>query len=435
MMGASVDFLTRQGTLDDAEEILSVEMQAFRRQVDSAEWARLLDAKRKVAHLYRVLEVDGRIVSEAQVSPHRLRLGRAAEVLKGDVGGVATLPEFQGHGHGSAMMRDTVAWMRDAGYHLSRLGGYARFYGRFGYVPMPRRHVLFPIGPVKAGAATIPAEEIFRLPADLPGVMRSYDMGRDIIRHGDLSELFNGTRSGAFLRDRETEAKIAANPPPAESDPLRVVYEVDGEMQGYALSHTADPNPHVSRPSITISDIAIDPAHPEALVALIKHILSEAHRRSLSLVMARMPFDETLFAILRAERIEFRLVEQNEGIASNMMRIIDLEALLRAAAPELSANLAEAGIEKFLPPVTLEIAVNGQRAGLEIAHGKVSATPSAAPDARLKLDQGTLIKLLFGQTTFAEAVFPSKSKLSPTARAALTGLFPRQACYGGYALG
>ena len=433
-MGTSVTFFTRQGTAEDAEELLSVEMQAFRREWDAAARAQLLEAKRQVAHQYRVLEVDGRIVSEAQVLPHRLRLGRAAEVLKGDVGGVATLPACQGQGYGHIIMRDVVTWMREAGYHLSRLGGYAEFYGRFGYAPMPRRHMLFPVGPVKAGATTIPAEEIYRLPADLPGTLRPYDMGRDIIRRGELYERFNAGRSGAFPRDRAYEELVAANPPASAPDPLHIVYEVDGVAQGYALAHTAEPNPHVSQPAVTVGDLAIDPGHPRALVALIKHMLGEAHRRGLPLVVARLPFDEALFAVLRAERIEFRLVEQHEGLASNMMQIVNLDALLRSAAPELTANLADAGLAGILPPLVLEFAANDQRATLAIRNGNV-AMSAEAPDARLTLDQGTLMKLLFGLTTFAEADFPGYAALPPHARAALTGLFPRQACSGGYALG
>lgn len=432
-MNTSVEFIIRQGTVADAEELLRVEQLAFRREWDAEEWARLLAAKREVAPLYRVLVVDGRIVSQAQVSPHRLRLGRAAEVLKGDVGGVATLPECQGQGYGHALLRDVTAWMRENGYHLSRLGGYAKFYGRFGYVPMPRRHVLFPVGPVRAGATTISPEEIYKPPADLAGTLRLYDPERDAVRCGDLRALFNDGRSGAFLRDHLSEGQVLASSPAAIPD-LNIVYEAKGAMQGYALAHTADVNPHVSQSSVTVADLAINPACPEALVALIMHMLGEAHRRGLSLVMARMPFDESLFAILRAEKLEFRLVEQNEGLASNMMQIIHLESLLRAAAPELAANLADAGLDELLPSLTLEFTTYDQRATLAIRNGTVEMTAEVA-DVRLALDQGTLMKLLFGLITFAEADFPGKAELPPSVRAALTGLFPRQACSGGYALG
>lgn len=438
-MGTSVEFLTRQGTAEDAEAILTVDLRAFRRKVDPERWATEVEAKRSVAHHYRVLEVDGLIVSVAQVSPHRLRLGRAAEVLKGDVGGVATLPEMQGRGYGQAIMRDAVEWMRAAGYDLSRLGGYAPFYARFGYVSMPRRHVLFPVGPVKAGATTIPAEKVCRLPADLPGTLRPYDAGRDVIRQGDLCELFNGERSGAFLRDREADTRIAANPPVADPDPLKVVYEVDGVMQGYALAHAAEPNPHVSLPSLTVGDIAIDPAYPEALTALIKHMLGEAHRRSLPQVMVRMPFDEALFAILRKERIEFRPVEQHEGLASNMMQVLNLESLLIKIAGELTSRLHDSGIGPLLeashPTLKFGISCGGQQVGLLIRDGLVRVASLDVPYTQLALDQATFIKLVFGLLSFEEIDLEWKDMMSPVTRAALTGMFPRQACYGGYTLG
>ena len=84
--------------------------------------------------------------------------------------------------------------------------------------------------------------------------------------------------------------------------------------------------------------------------------------------------------------------------------------------------------------MALEFSAGDQRAVLALRGGAVSVT-AGAPDARVNLDPGTLLKLLFGLTTFAEAAFPGKANLPPAARAALTALFPRQACFGGYALG
>ena len=137
------EFNIRCGTAGDAEDIFEVMAKAFRVEENSSRWHSWRSLATNQATQFRVLEIDGRIISVALISPQRLRVGRNCEIIKGDVGEVSTLPEFQGKGYGSALMRDVVEWMRKNNYDMSRLGGYAGFYSRFGYVPFPRRFVEF----------------------------------------------------------------------------------------------------------------------------------------------------------------------------------------------------------------------------------------------------------------------------------------------------
>jgi predicted N-acetyltransferase YhbS len=431
-------YTTRAGTPDDAEEIIAVSAAAFDARPDEQSRRNMIEHAAREAGLFRIVEVNARIVSVAKVHPHRLRVGRACEVLKGDVGGVATHPDFQRRGYGHALMLDVVDWMRREGYDLSRLGGYARFYRQFGYVPFPRRYVAFPIGPVRAGATTIPAEEVHHAPEGLPGVLRSYDAARDAVRHGELYEMLNGQRSGALVRDGEAELRAQAGLP-SKPDPLQVVYELGGLVQGYAIGAEARSGIHGEEPAIAVNDIAFNPDCPEALVAVIQHILHEACSRSLRLVTARLPFDEAVLSILREAGITLRLEEAHEGIASNMMRIVNIESLFRKIAPELARRLDESGVSEWLVltgrEAMLEIRVDGEQVALAVAPGAVTVSDAASADGRLVTDQATLVKLIFGMLSFDEAVITGRGELNFVSQAVFRAWFPRQGCYGGWTLG
>ena len=154
----------RGGVAGDAEAIFEVMGKSCRVEKNSDRWHSWYNLAVRDAQRFRVLEADGRITGVALITHERLCVG-SCEIIKGDVGEVSVLPDFQGKDYGSALMRDVVQWMRDNDYDISRLGGYSIFYRRFGYVPFPRRLVEFPIEPANAGANIISVEEAILLPS------------------------------------------------------------------------------------------------------------------------------------------------------------------------------------------------------------------------------------------------------------------------------
>ena len=203
----------RGGVADDAEAIFEVMEKSFRVEKNSDRWHSWYNLAIRDAERFRVLEHESRVIGVALIRHERLCIG-SCEIVKGDVGEVSVLPEFQGKGYGSALMHDVVQWMRDNNYDISRLGGYSTFYRCFGYVPFPRRLVEFPIEPANVGANIISIEERFRSPEGLPGKVRPYDASRDAVRRDELYQLFNRERSGSIVRDFNPNAKLQKNPLP-----------------------------------------------------------------------------------------------------------------------------------------------------------------------------------------------------------------------------
>jgi aminoglycoside 2'-N-acetyltransferase I len=121
-------------TAHEARVIRALMERAFAEDEDGAfedaDWAHALGG------LHVVSELDGRIVAHAAVVPRVLEASGVA-VRTGYVEAVATEPDRQGEGHGTAVMR-VVGEHIAAGYELGGLGtGAIRFYERLGWRRWP----------------------------------------------------------------------------------------------------------------------------------------------------------------------------------------------------------------------------------------------------------------------------------------------------------
>ncbi|MFQ6041112.1 MAG: GNAT family N-acetyltransferase [Candidatus Poribacteria bacterium] len=410
----------RCGTQKDAEGIFEVMSKAFHIEENSSRWHSWKRLATNDATRFRVLEIDGKIISVAHIARHRLAVG-SCEIAKGDVGEVSTLPEFQDKGYGSALMRDVVGWMRENDYDISRLGGYSVFYRRFGYVPFPRRFVEFTIEPVKAGANTISVEEMFK-PPEGPGMVRPYDASRDAIRKDELYQLFNKGRSGSIVINLNPNAKLPTTP--SNPDPLRIVYEVDGIVEGYlfATNYGRDITPFEAH--ITVGDIAFNPACPDALAALFRQILHFAAQNDIKRVTSRLPFDPAVLSLLTEAHITFKLEELQGAYATNMIQIINLKSLFGKIIPELEFRLRQSAVTDWRGEI--EIGFDTHRVGLNISDGEVRIAPVAEGVPTMLTGQATLMKLIFGIISFDEAPVKVQNCVRPSIPELLRVWFPRQ---------
>ena len=189
----------RKGVEADKHAVMSVVAAAFRVPTGSDRWYHLAEGFTARGRTWRVAERDGELVAALRVSRDVLRVGEG-HVVKGDVGEVAVKPEAQGQGIATALLRDTVAWMRDSQFDFSRLGGLVRFYSRFGYVPFVRRYVEFYLrAGVGAGAATI-APSYLNAPARNHVFPLATDQQRQHCH--ETATGWNGWRAGALLESR-----------------------------------------------------------------------------------------------------------------------------------------------------------------------------------------------------------------------------------------
>ncbi|MBM4084645.1 MAG: GNAT family N-acetyltransferase [Planctomycetes bacterium] len=412
----------RAGTPEDSAAILDVMSKAFRFDESHAKWPTCRQMAYEEPHTFRVVESSGRVVSVARIHREELRVGRCA-VVKGDVGHVSTHPDFQGRGFGSRLMRDSVRWMRENGYDISRLGGLVKFYSRFGWSPFPRRYVEFLITDVKAGASTLSPTEALRPLKDFRGVVRPFDAASD--QTYELRYRFNENRTGAyFLKPPAPFSRRSAPRIPSGSDPLRLVCERDDKLLGYVFGHEY---PHEVSPfeaKITIGDAAFDLDEPQAVEALLKRILLTAYERGVQRVTARLPFDPTLCAIMTRSGIGFTLQELHSAVASNMIQTINLHSLFSRMAGELEARLTACGVARWTDG--LVVAANEQTVLLDWQDGRLAVRNATEARDAVALDQAVLLSLVFGIRSFEEVAPLLRHPLPPARRMALSVMFPRQ---------
>jgi aminoglycoside 2'-N-acetyltransferase I len=110
------------------------------------------DWEHAIGGMHFLMELDGRIVAHASVVERELHVaGRPART--GYVEAVATLPQHQGRGLGTRLMRDVSSYIRDQ-FELGALGtGSHHFYERLGWQTWR--------GPssVRTGTGTVPTPD------------------------------------------------------------------------------------------------------------------------------------------------------------------------------------------------------------------------------------------------------------------------------------
>lgn len=133
------------------------------------------DWEHAVGGVHVLLEEAGRILSHASVVTRVLEVG-GVPVRAGYVEAVATWPNLQGRGHGSAVMREIDEIIRN-GYELGALGtGAFHFYERLGW-----EHWRGPTSVrTPTGAVRTPAEDGYIMVLRTPATPADVDLASSI---------------------------------------------------------------------------------------------------------------------------------------------------------------------------------------------------------------------------------------------------------------
>ena len=353
----------RRTMVGDVEEVLRVMAQAFGRAPGSEKYERDKERITRETDAHWVLVREGEIVGAAHVRREEIQVGQAV-VAKADVGEVCIAPSCQGEGLGTALMKMVVEQLRADGYPLSRLGGYRRFYERFGWVPFPRGYIDFALqGLTSRGGFTDPVSYLDRPEEDAR--IRAYDGCRDAAACEALYAAFNAGRTGA-----EPVQSFGAKAPGIRGG---WYMRLDGAVRAYVFaSQNAPPYTRFSS-AVSISDGACDPGDTRPLGATLRYVLRQAAIAGAESVRARLPLDPSLYDLYRDSSCGFvpSLWQSSEG--GNMLQVLSLRGLLEAIAPELTERLrmakqATGEVSLRVRGETVGLAWDGER--LTVGEGK-----------------------------------------------------------------
>lgn len=414
---------TRVATQADIDTVFEILSTAFKMEgkPEKLEITRKL-VEQKFAE-FLLLEDGNQIVAALHAARHVLQVG-TAQIFKADVGHVAVRPEFHRKGYGTALMQASTVFLKEHGFHIARLGGLMRFYSRFGYEPFPRRVLRIQVEPMDEVFKGRKRSEILALPPELTEGIRAYRPATDYAAKHALKRAWNLNRSGAVPL---AQTVLPGTGPEPGKNTLEFIYEKDGKLRGYLKGDFAKIHTHAPEPTYCINELVYDTNCPEACEALLKTFIFRAAEIAPTTITARLPFDETLFADINRADIAFEVVEMRQAADGNMMKIIDLIALLKAISPELRHRLEACGVRTLRG--RFRFVLPDGEAGLLVSRGTLRIGPPGDDAIPVRTDQSTFLKWVFGIAGFAE--FALSDGIAAEERLLLNILFPRCPCATG----
>jgi len=318
-------------------------------------------------------KVNGRIVSHLHLTEREIRFGSVTIPVNG-VMWVGTLPEFRGMGFAQNLMRLASERAREKGVALQMLTtGMPQFYR--------------PLGWGVCGRQTF-AQTMSR---NLPPVSDGVIDGRGAFWHvrpwrqvelGDLMALYElqyARSTGTIVRSEEYWRWMIGR---KYAHVIWVACQGE-EVKGYAFIKDHK-----------VLEIAYDPAHPQALRALLGRVRAEALERAYPEVIVHAPTNHPVIDAVR--EAAGRIVDQdaNEGTVS-MYHIADLGLLLKCIVPELARRASEAGCPL---PVELGICLGDRRWLIHVDGANSHVEPEKLSRRHLTLTPSALVRLLMGHT-------------------------------------
>ncbi len=223
----------------------------------------------------RVLLEDGRIVAHLRVWDRAIRV-RGAVIRAGGIGSVLTHPEYRGRGFSGALMRNTEAYMLNAGYDVGLLFTIigTPFYEALGWTPIP----------LPTFAIDLESEPTDRLPTHV----RALDVVRDLDAVMAIYEQCSSRLTGPEMRPGDY---WSAGPSRIRGVFPKWGVEQDADLCGYVtFDATGD--------RIWVKEGCVAPSHEEVFDDLARLICRCASRNGLTRVEGSLPVGHGLVRAL-----------------------------------------------------------------------------------------------------------------------------------------
>ena len=320
----------------------------------------------------RACFIDGKVASVVQVFDRAMRIGNCV-VRLGGVGSVGTPPAQRRAGYSSRVVRDTVRYMRTAGYDLSILStGIQSHYAKAGWI----------IYPTYSMELTLPPA-LGEVPADVS--IEPCQPNRDLPALQVIFDRFNANRTGTFVRNSTYWVNRSTWRPYDPS--LYWIAKRGGTSVAYLQVE-----------QWRVAEFGYLPDAEEAMIALFCNFFRCAKAEGVQEIEALAPsesrkiFETIGCSVRRRERINI------------MALITNFESLLTKIKPLLEARLRDSDFAAWRGTIRIRYEA-GERA-LIIREGEISiARNSASAEIDLLVNQTQLLKLLFGNMSVEQVVF------------------------------
>ncbi|MEO6808326.1 MAG: GNAT family N-acetyltransferase [Isosphaeraceae bacterium] len=347
-----------------------------------------------------VAKVNGRVVSHVHLTERQVRYGSVTLPLNG-IMWVGTLPEYRGLGFAQNLMRLANIRARETGAVAQVLT-----------TSMPQFYR--PLGWGVCGQQTFGMSLSRNLPASGDGLLEAKGGPWQVrpwrqVEINDLMTLYDkqySATTGSVARSEDYWRWMIGR---------RYAHVIWVACQGEAVHGYAFVKDH------RILEIATDPAHPQAMQALLGRVRAEALERAYPEVVVYAPIDHPVLEEFR--RGQGRIINQEEWEGtSSMYHIPDVGHFLTAILPELARRASET--ESPLP-LELGLTVEDRRWLIHVSGSESRIEPDKLSRRHITLNPSALVRLLMGHSGIDRAVAEDGAEPSTaTAVDAARILFP-----------
>jgi len=333
----------------------------------------------------RIVLVGDQIVSHIRVYRRDMRL-RGSVVPSGHLAEVSTHPDFRRQGHGRALLKDCIQYIRSLGFPLSCVwSGVTEFYACEDWVRFPLISTWL---------------NLSRWHCELPpdAKVRRYERGRDDAAVAEIYEEYSRNRNLSAVRDAEYW-RLHYSWRKGEEEDGFLIAERAGHAVAYCRARRAG-----------MMEYGVREGHEDAGVALVDALVRRERPYNTAQLDLALPADETLITSDPQRRYKLSV---NESL---MMRVIDLKGVLDVALATSEARLKEIG---FTATHTIAVEVLGQKCAIRFKNGRATAEPLPESATATPLAQTEFFKLIFG-SNFEKDL----SNFSREDRHLLNDLFP-----------
>ena len=350
----------------------------------------------------RVVVVSDKVVSTLRVWERRIRVGDSL-VTMGGIGGVCTHPNYRGVGYASALMQDTVDYLRTIGCDLGALFTIIpeAFYRRLGWTSLPLHGFN-----VRYNSATPVVDSSdwqitdFNPETDLDAVARLHDLA-------------NAQQSGTIAR---TRAYWDMAPSRIRGVLPTVIAQRNGHIKGYL-------NYEIDGKRAEVREVGYIADNSTVLDALVSHFLQVCKTQSVEEIESRFTSQHPFAKRLIAECDSPITLTEYTGM---MLYAIRPSVFLRRLIVQWESRIADA--QETFPRLAVKLpALNNEQSVLQHnADGTLQIVPEDADavDFGIDLSEADFWKLLFGEIGW-EQISPDTS-VSPEISAFLAILFPKR---------
>ena len=359
----------------------------------------------------RVCIVDGKIVSYVRVSDRSMFIGERIVKL-GGIGMVVTSPEYRQRGYASALLQDTITYMKAQNYDLSLLFTTIQpFYMPFGWASFPQTTFELQLEGKKTFAPS-------------GWKSRPFDFKRDLTQISQIYDEHNKGRTGTLLRsDRLWRDGYSHQVGMLPS----LVVEKNGRIGAYAnlafFNDSQDIDAYLATYYPNLREVGCRSEAPDSLLALCHAILEAAYERGAENISGRLTRHHPMTLLLSQESnrpLSFSIHERA------MYRVISLERLFQKLIPKFEVELENTAMTDRSG--SFYFTVGNQICTLNVNRGKVTVTADDSGRTKVALDTYRFLKVLFGDATFGQLDELNRAKglnLQPDEIALLSTLFPK----------